>query len=353
MVDTKLLEDALARLPRYRLAQLPTPLQPAPRLSAALGGPAIYFKRDDLTGWPLAGNKTRMFEFVLPRILATGADCVVGGAPVQSNYCRQLTAACVRAGLEVHLVLMPNPGLDQATPQGNLLLDLLMGAHVHLVEAQRGQDVIDKMLRLADRLRQAGRRPFVARMANTDDLGLDAASYVNCAVELRHQFDSLGLEPDCVYLASADTTQAGLLLGQKVLGERYRLVGISPIDPSVFPQPVPELVATAANKAALELGLDVVISPNEVINETGFVGEGYSRPTRAGLEAIRLVARTEGILLDPVYTSKAMAGLIAAIGAGELTASQTVVFVHTGGYPALFAFAPLFNFENQLSVGDL
>jgi len=351
--DVTALRQALDRLPRLCLAQLPTPLQPALRLSKALGGPAIYFKRDDLTGMPLAGNKTRMFEFVLPRILSSGADCVVGGASIQSNYCRQLTAACTQVGLEVHLVLMPNPGLDDWLPQGNFLLDLLMGAHAYVVDVHEGKAVIEKMYRLADRLKAQGRRPFVARMANTDDIGLDAVAYVNCAIELRGQFEALGIEPDYLYLASADTTQGGLLLAAKALGETYRMVGVNPIDPSIFEAPVPELVASAANRAAGELELDLRITPDEVVNHGEYVGEGYSIPTPAGLDAIRLVARLEGILLDPVYSGKAMAGLIDHIRQGRLTPKDTVVFVHTGGFPALFAYHTHFDFQNQIIRGDL
>src|SRR5262249_41982613 len=157
------------------------PLQPAPRLSKALGGPTIYFKRDDLTGMPLGGNKTRMFEYFLPRVLASGADCVVAGAAIQSNYCRQLTAACPQVRLEVYLVLRSvNPAVE-TLPQGNLLLDLLMGAQVYTVENIGWPEQIEKIFLLAERLKAEGRKPYVARAANQEDIGLDTAAYAHCA----------------------------------------------------------------------------------------------------------------------------------------------------------------------------
>jgi 1-aminocyclopropane-1-carboxylate deaminase/D-cysteine desulfhydrase-like pyridoxal-dependent ACC family enzyme len=347
------LEKAIAELPRLHLGQLPTPLQPAPRLSQLLGGPTIYFKRDELTGMPLAGNKTRMFEFVLPRILDSGADCVVGGAGVQSNYCRQLTAACTMVGLDVYLVLMPMPGRANLIPQGNLLLDLLMGAQVHIVEAKTGKEVIERMYHLAERLKKEGRRPFVARMANSEDIGLDAAAYVNCALELHRQFEEQQITPDYIYCASADTTQGGLLLGFKALGNPFQVVGINPIDASIFETPVPELIASAARKGAQELRLDLKVTPEEVVNDGSYVGSGYAIPTPACLEAIKLVASLEGIILDPVYSGKAMAGLINHIRSGKIMKGETVVFIHTGGYPAIFAYNECFDFQDQLTIHTL
>ncbi|GIK39574.1 MAG: 1-aminocyclopropane-1-carboxylate deaminase [Chloroflexota bacterium] len=343
------LQEVLNRLPRLPLAQLPTPLQPAPRLSKALGGPAIYFKRDDLTGMPLGGNKTRMFEYVLPRALAAGADCVVAGAAIQSNYCRQLTAACAQVGLEVYLVLRSVRPDVETVPQGNFLLDLLMGAHVYLVENMGWPEQIEKIYELAEELRAQGRRPYVARAANQADIGLDAAAYTNCALELHHQLAEQGLKPDYLYVAAADTTQGGLLLGAKILGETYQIVGINPLGKAAFGgPPATELIIHAAHKAAAELKLPVEIRPEEVISYNDYVGQGYGMPTPEGLAAIRLVAETEGILLDPVYTGKAMAALMDHIKQGRLKPSDTIVFLHTGGYLALFAYQHYFDFEGQV-----
>jgi 1-aminocyclopropane-1-carboxylate deaminase/D-cysteine desulfhydrase-like pyridoxal-dependent ACC family enzyme len=348
------LQQALNRLPRLPLAQLPTPLQPAPRLSKTLGGPTIYFKRDELTGMPLGGNKTRMFEYVLPRALAAGADCVVAGAAVQSNYCRQLTAACAQVGLDVYLVLRSVRPDVETEPQGNLLLDLLLGARVFLVEQMGWPEQIEKIYLLAERLKAEGRRPYVARAANQADIGLDAAAYTNCALELHQQLAEQGLKPDYLYVAAADTTQGGLLLGAKALNESYQIVGINPLGQTAFGgPPAAELIALAGNKAAAELGLALEIQPEEVISYNDYVGEGYAAPTPAGLDAIRLVASTEGILLDPVYSGKAMAALIDHIRRGLIKADETVIFLHTGGYPALFAYQHYFDFEKQIIRGGL
>jgi D-cysteine desulfhydrase family pyridoxal phosphate-dependent enzyme len=331
------------------LAQLPTPLQPALRLSKALGGPQIYFKRDDLTGMPLGGNKTRMFEYVLPRALSAGADCVVGGAAVQSNYCRQLTAACAHVGLDVYLVLRSvNPQVE-VEAQGNFLLDLLMGARVTLLGDVDWQVQIKKIREIAGKLRAEGRKPYVARAANEEDVGLDTAAYVNCALEMHQQFAEQGLEPTHLYVAAADTTQAGLALGAKALGESYQLVGLNPLPASIHGASHHQAIAEAAGKASAELGLAVQLTPEEIVNSTDYVGPGYAIPTPEGLDAIRLVASTEGILLDPVYTGKAMAGLIDHIRRGLLKPSDTVVFLHTGGYPALFAYHKYFDFKDRIT----
>jgi 1-aminocyclopropane-1-carboxylate deaminase/D-cysteine desulfhydrase-like pyridoxal-dependent ACC family enzyme len=348
------LQQALQRLPRLPLAQLPTPLQAAPRLSRELGGPTLYFKRDDLTGMPLGGNKTRMFEYVLPRALAAGADCVVAGAAIQSNYCRQLAAACAQIGLEVYLVLRSVRPDVETVPQGNFLLDLLMGAHVYIVENMGWPEQVEQIYLLAERLKATGRRPYVARAANQEDIGLDAAAYANCALELHQQLAEQNIKPDYLYVAAADTTQGGLLLGAKILGESYQIVGLNPLGEAAFGgPPASDLIIHAAGKAAAELGLSVTIDPEEVINYNDYAGEGYAIPTPAGLAAIRQVASTEGILLDPVYTGKAMAALIDHINQGRVKPDDTVIFLHTGGYPALFAYQHYFDFEDQIVRGGL
>jgi 1-aminocyclopropane-1-carboxylate deaminase/D-cysteine desulfhydrase-like pyridoxal-dependent ACC family enzyme len=348
------LQQALDRLPRLPLAQLPTPLQLAPRLTQALGGPTIYFKRDELTGMPLGGNKTRMFEYVLPRALAGHADCVVAGAAIQSNYCRQLTAACAQVGLEVYLVLRSvRPEVEQ-TPQGNFLLDLLMGAHVYIVENIGWPEQIQAIYRLADKLKAEGRTPYIARAANQADIGLDAAAYTNCALELHRQCAEQDIQPTQLYVAAADTTQGGLILGAKALGESYQIVGINPLGAVAFGgPPANELVAHAGNKAAQELGLNIQVTVEEVININDYVGEGYAVPTPAGLAAIQQVASLEGILLDPVYSSKAMVALMDHIKQGQLTKNDTVIFLHTGGYPALFAYHQYFDFSDRIIRGGL
>lgn len=229
-----------------------------------------------------------------------------------------------------------------------------MGAHVYIVENIGWPEQVKKIYLLAERLKAEGRKPYVARAANQEDIGLDAAAYTNCALELHQQLAEQNLKPDYLYVAAADTTQGGLLLGAKALGETYRIVGINPLGQAAFGgPPAAELIRHAANKAAAELGLEIEISPEEVINSSDYAGEGYAIPTPAGLEAIRLVAATEGILLDPVYSGKAMAALIDHINQGLVKPDETVVFLHTGGYPALFAYQHYFDFQDQIKRGEL
>ncbi len=223
------LETALAALPRLQLASIrPTPLEPLPRLGAELGGPDIFIKRDDLTGLALGGNKTRMLEFSLADALEQGAEAIVTGAAVQSNYCRQMSAACARLGLELHLVLRPVRGIDHEEVQGNHLLMRLLGAHVtvHDESCRRshGQALADK----ADQLRASGRKVYEPRTDETVDL--DALAYAEAALEVVQQSRQLGIEPRFLYVAAHDTTQAGVVLGLRYLGSGIHVRGFTPIE---------------------------------------------------------------------------------------------------------------------------
>jgi 1-aminocyclopropane-1-carboxylate deaminase/D-cysteine desulfhydrase-like pyridoxal-dependent ACC family enzyme len=338
------LKSLVGRFPRVRLAELPTPLQELPRFSQALGGPRIFMKRDDLTGLAFGGNKTRMFEFLLARVLADGADTVIGGAAVQSNYCRQLAAAASRLGLETHLVLRRVRGERDDEIQGNLLLDLLAGAKVRIIrggaEEQRAA-----MFALAEELRGQGRRPQVLRMAGDQDLSLDVIAYVDCFRELDEQCAALGIEPDRLYVASYDTTQAGLELGRAILESPMEIHGVAPArwaDEGPY-----ALIARCANQGAEALGVPLRFEAGGIRNTPDFVGQGYGMPTPEGVATLELLARTEGIFLDPVYTSKAMAALVAHVRSGELGPERPVVFLHTGGATALFAYA------RELATGTL
>lgn len=340
------LKERIERLPRARLAHLPTPLQEAPRLSKTLGGPQIYFKRDDLTGLAFGGNKTRIFEFFIGHVLNTDADCIIAGAAVQSNYCRQIAAASSKLGLEAFLILRKMRGEKDLSLQGNLLLDCLLGAQIQIIEANSPAEQVEMMEDLADDLRNQGRRPYVARMANTADLWLDAVSYANCVVEMWDQTRETHVNPDFLYVASADTTQAGLVLASNYLGLDMKVVGINPLDKS-WVEDVPSLVSHTANEAAKNLRLNLTVEPSDVISYDDYIGEGYGKITTEGKEALKLVATTEGILLDPVYTGKAMAGLVDHIQQGKIRRGQTVIFLHTGGFPALFAYQD--EFEDLMS----
>jgi len=324
----------IAAFPRVRLAELPTPLQELPRLSKALGGPRIFMKRDDLTGLAFGGNKTRMFEFLLADALKAGADTVVGGAGVQSNYCRQLAAACSVLGLEAHLVLREMVPGEGREIQGNLLLDLLAGATVHLITATADQQR-KAMYDLAEELRAKGRKPYVVRMANNEDLSFDVLSYVNCFCEIVRQCRDLGVQPTHLYLCSYDSTQSGLELGRMALASGVKIVGVTP---ETRPDSSADLIARYSGQTARRLGVSCSLRPDQVQSSGQYIGGGYGVPTPQGIEAIKTLARTEGIFLDPVYSSKAMACLFDHVHKGQLGRKDAVVFLHTGGTPALFAY---------------
>lgn len=327
----------VANVPRVSLAALPTPLHDAPRLSEALGGPRILFKRDDLTGLAFGGNKTRMFEFELAQAMERGADTIVAGSAVQSNYLRQLAAACNRLGLEAHFILHKVRGDKDLELQGNLLLDLMLGAHVRIIEENfQATGDLGPINGLAEVLRDNGRNVYIPWWETAH---LNAIGYVNCALEMAEQLECLGVERGFLYMASTSASQAGLELGFRHMAIDISIVGFNPED--WFADTRPEM-ARYANEAAEHLGLDIRLEPDSLVNTNAYIGERYGVPTQECLEAIKLVARTEGIFLDPVYTGKAMAGLIDHVRKGEPTKGGDVIFLHTGGNPALFAYAESF-----------
>ena len=344
-VTMKELHEKIDAIPRVRLAALPTPLHELPRFSEALGGPRIFIKRDDLTGLGFGGNKTRMFEFLLAQAKDEGADTIIGGAGVQSNYSRQLVAACNALGLEVHLILRRIRGKKDDDIQGNLLLDLLAGASVHIIDAT-AEEQRKAMYESAKELKEEGKRPFVVRLAQDDDLSPDVIAYANCFCEITEQCNELGIQPTHLYCSSYDSTQAGLELGKAALGSKIRIMGIAPAN---WSHGVAGLVARYANQAAEKLGLSCRVNESNVLNTEDYVGEGYGVLTPEAIEMIKLMARTEGIFLDPVYTSKAMAGLQDHIRQGMLTKDDLVVFLHTGGTPALFAYVHDLGIDELLS----
>lgn len=326
------LRAALERLPRVRLAHLPTPLEPLPRLSAALGDVELWIKRDDCTGLALGGNKARQLEFTLGEAVARNADCIVQGAGSQSNHCRQAAAAAAKLGLECHLVL--NRDEHAGTVQGNLLLDQILGARIHWSDAPLGPSLEADKEALAERLRAQGRRPYVIGGARGKLLG--AAAYALQVCELVEQCAAAGLAPDILYVCASGATHAGLLLGTRALGIPFPVQAIAPIR---WGWDVPAALAATANELARELGLELEVDPGAVRHSEEYVGPAYGVLTREARVAIELVARTEGVLLDPAYTGKAMAGLIDHVRRGTVRPGARVVFVHTGGTPALFAYA--------------
>lgn len=324
------LRQVIDKMPRVRLAHLPTPLEELPRLSKHLEGPRILIKRDDCTGMLFGGNKTRHNEFLFAEAVRQNADVLVWGAGVQSNNCRQTAAACNKLGLECHLYLSRAAHNDDI--QGNLFLDHLMGAKVHIIDEPMGPKLDDLLLVKAEELRRAGRRPFVWDRVTGRPIA--AVSYVLCLVEIAEQMREMGLQPSAVYAAAAGATGAGLSLGRVLLGlNKVRL-----LCPIVWPWDIPTDLAEVANQTAALLKLPHRLKPADVDVRTDFVGKGYGTVTDQGREAMTLLARTEGILVDPVYTAKALAGLIHDIRQKKLTKDDTVVFIHTGGTPAVFAY---------------
>ncbi len=311
---------SLARLP---LAQLPTPLEAMPRLSAALGGPQLWVKRDDQTGLGLGGNKTRKLETLCAAALAAGADTLITAGAIQSNHCRQTAAAAARLGLACSLVLAGDPPVR---PSGNLLLDGLFGAEIIWTTFAERPAALQAT---EAELRARGKHPYLIPYGGSSPLG--AAAYAYALEELLAQ----GAPPDwIVFASSSGGTQAGLIAGARLLGYPGRILGISVDEPAVELQ---AKVAALVTDTAELLGQPVSLTPEEVLVNADYLGAGYAVMGEAEAEAIRLFARHEGLLVDPVYTGRAAAGLIDLIHRGHFTKDETVLFWHTGGAPALFA----------------
>jgi 1-aminocyclopropane-1-carboxylate deaminase/D-cysteine desulfhydrase-like pyridoxal-dependent ACC family enzyme len=322
---------AVETLPRVRLAHLPTPLEELPRFAAKLGGGIrVFIKRDDCTGLVLGGNKARHNEFLLADAVASGCDVLVWGALVQSNNCRQTAASCAKLGLECRLYLSKSH--YKTEPQGNLLLDYLVGAHVEFTDAKIGPELNAHLAAKAEEFRRAGRKPYFWDPPRV--VPLAAVSYVLCMTEIAEQCGALGLKPDALYVSSAGATGAGIALGKALLGLPYPARLICPMH---WPWHIPTRIADDANAAAGLLGVPHRLTPNDIDADESYVAPGYGQPSSAGREALHLLATTEAILLDHVYTAKALAALVADVRAGKYRSGSSIVFVHTGGVPAIFA----------------
>ncbi|MBP7707806.1 MAG: D-cysteine desulfhydrase family protein [Candidatus Aminicenantes bacterium] len=333
----------IERFPRVDLIHRPTPLRKLSRLSARIGGPEIYVKRDDLTGLAFGGNKSRKLEFIVRDMLEKKADVVVTWAGVQSNWCMQTAAAAKTFGLKPVLVLFKAP--DQpATADGNVLLDVILGADIRFAPVDKGRIVkapqaMEILQEIGREMKGRGHTPYLVPVGGSLVRGdmtvpLGAVSYVAAFAEILDQMRSGGAEPDYVIHATGSGgTQAGLLVGARSLTAGCRILGVSVSDPKgPFAEDVLEIAR--ATDDALGLGLEVL--PGDVVVFDEYLGEGYGKVDRGVAEVIRLVFQTEGIVLDPVYTAKAMVGLIDLVKTGFFNPTDKVVFVHTGGTPALF-----------------
>lgn len=318
----------LKNLARVALGHWPTPLAPMERLSKTLGGPRLYVKRDDLTGLAFGGNKTRKLEYLLGDALAEGATTLITTGAGQSNHARQTAAAAARHGLGCILVLA---GGAPEEISGNLLLDRLLGARLRWAG---DRDRFEVMQEEAASERVAGRVPYIIPYGGSNAIG--AAAYANAVDELTRQCLRLSLALDhIVFASSSGGTQAGIVVGARANAFGGRVLGIS-VDPpgDTLTRSVYDLALLTAD--LLELRVD--IEPERVQVTDAYLGAGYGALTDEVREAVQLVARTEGLLLDPVYTGKAMSGLIDMIRKGEFRTDETVLFWHTGGTPAIFAY---------------
>lgn len=328
------LVEIVGRLPRVRIAHLPTPLEEAPRLRAALGpdAPRILVKRDDLTGFALGGNKVRHMEFRMGDIQAKGADSLVVTNVAQSNHARLHSSLAARFGLDAYIIKIPSH--KDAPINGNLLLDHIVGAHIIEAPGATDADVDAAFQRLMADLQRQGRVVYdVPHDPVSKSAG--ACGYLLASVELLEQLDALGATAEHIFLASG-TSSAGLAFGGKLLGAPWRVHAVS-VGGSA--ETVADYMCAAANGAAHLLGLDARLEPGDADVTDAYIGERYGIPTPAGLEALALAGRTEGLIIDPVYTAKALSALIDAVRTGEIGRDETVVFVHTGGLPITFAYA--------------
>lgn len=324
------IRERIATLPRLDIALKNTPLEEARNLSRALGGPRIFFKRDDLTGVALGGNKLRNLEFRLAHAMKDEPDTVIVGLDLQSNSARQTVGACNKLGLKTILVL---EGRRPNNVQGNLLVDYLLGAEVHFAADPREQRAM--LDGLAEDVRSKGGRPHILNDNPMFDVA-SAVAYLEVTLEVLEQLAARDLAPDYFYMSSSGKGSAGIMLAQKLIGgfAMHAVCATAEFD-------LPSRTAKIANETIAALGLDIAVTEDEVINTEDFVGKGYGIPSEAGDEAVKLVARTEGIILDPIYTGKAAAGMIAHIREGRFSQDDVLVFVHTGGTPAIFTWNEL------------
>ena len=314
----------MTNIARLNFAQLPTPIEALPRLSETLGGPRLLVKRDDQTGLAFGGNKTRKLEFLVAEAREQDAKILISGGALQSNHCRQTAAAAARFGFECVLVLTGDNG-DRAS--ANLLLDQLFGAQIIHVPDRNDRDRI--LQQTFDRLTSERKKTYLVPYGGSSPTG--ALGYAFAMKEFMEQ----GVEADwIVFATSSGGTHAGLLLGQRVFGYKGRVLGIN-VDESA--ESLRNQVAPLASSASAKLGTKIEFTPDEVLVNADYCAAGYGVLTESEREAIRLFATREGLLLDPVYTGRAAAGMIDLIRKGFFKKSETVLFLHTGGQPALFA----------------
>ena len=332
--------DWLDAFPRVALGHTPTPLEPLDRLSEALGGPRLWIKRDDCTGLATGGNKTRKLEFLIADALANHANAVITFGAIQSNHARQIAAACAKFGLECHLILVRTVAWDhpEYETNANVLLDDLLGAHLHRCEPSDAKTTTQSV---QQELASAGKSVYLIPTGGSNALG--ALGYVRCARELLEQSAALGFHADrVVHATSSGGTQAGLMVGMAEAGAAHSVLGINVYDPNhdAMEERVRSLARAVCDFRGAMDTIDTDTLQPEIDHR--YLGSGYGQPTSDTTDGIRQLAELEGILVDPVYSGKALGGLIRRIRAGEESLNSNVIFVHTGGVAVEYVYRRAF-----------
>lgn len=320
----------IKKLPTSELGFFPTPVTKLSQLSKALDSADIFIKRDDLTGLALGGNKTRKLEYILGDAIANGCDAIITSGASQSNHCRQTAAAAAQLDLECHLIL---GGEEPDVSNGNLLLDGLFGAHIHWAGANRKGEDSDNLF---DQLKAQNKTPYIVPYGGSNELG--ACGFVQAMQELDAQFDADQFS-HIVFASSSGGTHAGCMVGKHLLKREYKLIGINIDKDEIGDMSYRQSIVNLANRTSALIEAGANFSNEDVFLDDRYIGEGYGVVGELEREAVTLMARHEGILLDPVYTGRAMGGLISMLRNGEISKPDKVLFWHTGGAPAVFAYA--------------
>ena len=325
--------NRINKIPKVKFAMLPTSLEYLPNISKELEI-NLYIKRDDCTALAFGGNKTRHLEFIMAKAVSGDYDCILTGAASQSNWCRQAVAAANKLNLESFLVLMH--GVKGNAMQGNFLLYNVLGANVDVVEGENLEEIPKHLDKKYEELIKQGRKPLLIKGGfDHDDTVLAGISYANAMAEIDVQMRSNNFMADHLIVTAANMTQAGCDLGAKILDWPTRIQGVSPV---YWKMNIKEDIARICNNGAKMLDVNLEFTADMINNDNNYVGEKYGVPTSAGLKAMRLLAKKEGIILDPVYTSKGFSALIDYVKKGIIKKNQNVIFIFTGGSPAVFAY---------------
>ena len=329
-VERRIVEDRLRSFPRVPMAHLPTPLEECSRLSEAIGGPRVLIKRDDATGLAFGGNKARHFEYLMGEVKSKGYDVYVNIMDYLSNNARLTAAACNKAGIRNVLVICGGKGKPV---QGNLLVDDLLGAELHLLASNDRAEADEYAIRLGDALREEGHKPYVLPEHEFPNQ-CGVVAYVEAALEVFDQLDEQGIQGPVRFVGVAGRSLAGLALLAKNLALPWSFMGVT----VTHELTMDDYIFRVMEGAYRLVGMPLKLEPEDMTILTQYIGEGYGIPTPECIEAIRLVAKTEAVILDTNYTGKAMAGLIDQVRLGNVGKGETVVFLHTGGLPSLFLY---------------